>query len=103
MVVPAMRKSGVRHLDLMLISHADADHAGGAAAVHRAFPVNRVLGGELTRLAPQLDARLCENNERWEWDGVVFSTWRWEQAPNGNAGSCMLSVDAGGERLLLTG
>ncbi|WP_440808125.1 DNA internalization-related competence protein ComEC/Rec2 [Pseudomonas syringae] len=102
-VVPAMRKSGVRHLDLMLISHADADHAGGAAAVHRAFPVNRVLGGELTRLAPQLDARLCENNERWEWDGVVFSTWRWEQAPNGNAGSCMLSVDAGGERLLLTG
>ncbi|OZI84799.1 DNA internalization-related competence protein ComEC/Rec2, partial [Pseudomonas avellanae] len=102
-VVPAMRKSGVRHLDLMLISHADADHAGGAAAVHRAFPVNRVLGGELTRLAPQLDARLCENNERWEWDGVVFSTWRWEQAPDGNAGSCMLSVDAGGERLLLTG
>ncbi|WP_019716790.1 ComEC/Rec2 family competence protein, partial [Pseudomonas syringae] len=42
-------------------------------------------------------------NERWEWDGVVFSTWRWEQAPDGNAGSCMLSVDAGGERLLLTG
>ncbi|MCF5498667.1 ComEC/Rec2 family competence protein, partial [Pseudomonas syringae] len=102
-VVPAIRKTGVRHLDLMLISHADADHAGGAQAVHQAFPVTRVLGGELARLAPQLDAGLCESGERWEWDGVVFTTWRWEQAPDGNAASCILSVDAGGERLLLTG
>ncbi|AVX23898.1 DNA internalization-related competence protein ComEC/Rec2 [Pseudomonas syringae pv. atrofaciens] len=102
-VVPAMRKAGVRHLDLMLISHSDADHAGGAAAVHQAFPVSRVLGGELARLAPQLDARLCESGARWEWDGVVFSTWRWEQGPDGNPASCILSVDAGGERLLLAG
>ncbi|KPZ24100.1 DNA internalization-related competence protein ComEC/Rec2 [Pseudomonas coronafaciens pv. zizaniae] len=102
-VVPAIRKSGVRHLDLMLISHADADHAGGALAVHRAFPVNRVSGGEVARLTPQLDAGLCENGERWEWDGVVFTTWRWEEAPDGNAGSCILSVEANGERLLLTG
>jgi competence protein ComEC len=102
-VVPAMRKAGVRHLDLMLISHSDADHAGGAAAVHLAFPVSRVLGGELARLAPQLDARLCESGARWEWDGVVFSTWRWEQGPDGNPASCILSVDAGGERLLLAG
>ncbi|RMR00611.1 DNA internalization-related competence protein ComEC/Rec2 [Pseudomonas syringae group genomosp. 7] len=102
-VVPAMRKAGVRHLDLMLISHADADHAGGAVAVHQAFPVARVLGGELARLAPQLDARLCESGARWTWDGVVFSTWRWEQGPDGNPASCILSVDAGGERLLLSG
>ncbi|AKF45104.1 DNA internalization-related competence protein ComEC/Rec2 [Pseudomonas fragariae (ex Marin et al. 2024)] len=102
-VVPAMRKAGVRHLDLMLISHSDADHAGGAAAVHQAFPVARVLGGELARLAPQLDARLCESGARWEWDGVVFSTWRWEQGPDGNPASCILSVDARGERLLLAG
>ncbi|MQQ34776.1 DNA internalization-related competence protein ComEC/Rec2 [Pseudomonas sp. SZ57] len=102
-VVPAMRKAGVRHLDLMLISHSDADHAGGAAAVHQAFPVSRVLGGELARLAPQLDARLCESGARWEWDGVVFSTWRWEQGPDGNPASCILSVDARGERLLLAG
>jgi len=102
-VLPAIRKAGVRHLDLMLISHADSDHAGGALAVHRALPVSRVLGGEVTRLAPQLDAQLCESGEQWEWDGVTFSTWRWEQAPAGNPASCMLSVEAGGERLLLAG
>lgn len=102
-VVPAMRKAGVRSLDLMLISHADADHAGGAAAVHRAFPVNRVLSGEPQKLPTQLDARICDNHESWQWDGVSFSTWRWEQAPEGNPSSCMLSVEASGERLLLTG
>lgn len=102
-VVPAIRKSGVRHLDVMLLSHADSDHAGGAPAVHKAFTVGRVLGGDIERLAPALGALRCENGEQWEWDGVVFSTWIWEQAPEGNAGSCMLSVDAGGERLLLTG
>ncbi|WP_122317595.1 DNA internalization-related competence protein ComEC/Rec2 [Pseudomonas cichorii] len=102
-VLPAIRKAGVRRLDLMLLSHADADHAGGALAIHRALPVSRVLGGELARLDPALNVRLCSNDETWEWDGVRFATWRWEQAAEGNQSSCMLSVEASGERLLLTG
>jgi competence protein ComEC len=102
-VVPVLRKAGVRRLDLMLLSHADADHAGGAAAVHKAFPVARVLSGEPGKLPAQLDARSCNNHETWEWDNVRFATWQWEQAPEGNPSSCMLSVEAGGERLLLSG
>lgn len=102
-VLPAIRKTGVRALDLMLISHADADHAGGAQAVHQSLPVKRVLGGELERLPPSLKAQLCANDERWEWDGVVFSTWRWNDAREGNQASCVLMVDAQGERLMLTG
>ena len=102
-VVPAMHKAGVRHLDLMLLSHADADHAGGAVAVHRAFAVNRVLSGEPGKLPAQLNAQACDSHETWEWDGVRFATWRWEDAPAGNPSSCMLSVEANGERMLLTG
>ncbi len=102
-VLPAIRKTGTRQLDLMLISHADADHAGGAQAVHQGLPVTRVLGGELERLPPLLNAQLCSNDERWEWDGVLFSTWRWGDAREGNQASCVLMIDAQGERLLLTG
>jgi len=102
-VLPVMRKVGVRKLDLMLLSHADADHAGGALAIQQGMPVARVLGGELERLAPQLNAQLCEVGESWEWDGVTFTTWRWEQAKEGNQASCVLMVEANGERLLLTG
>jgi len=102
-VRPALFKTGVRNLDLMLISHADADHAGGAQAIHQGLPVARVLGGELEKLHPSLPAQLCQNGERWDWDGVQFATWRWEQAAAGNQASCVLSVEAKGERLLLTG
>lgn len=102
-VVPVLRKAGVRRLDLMLLSHADADHAGGAGAVKEAFPVTRVLSGEPDKLWASLGAQPCNTEESWEWDGVRFATWQWTQAPEGNPSSCMLSVDAGGERLLLSG
>lgn len=102
-VLPAIRKTGARQLDLMLISHADADHAGGAQAIYQGLPVARVLGGELERLPESLNAQLCASDERWEWDGVVFQTWRWEHAKEGNQASCVLMIDAQGERLLLTG
>ena len=102
-VLPAIRKTGVTHLDMMLISHADADHAGGAQAVYAGVPVARVLGGEQARLPDSLNAELCANDESWEWDGVLFSTWRWDQAREGNQASCVLMIDAQGERLLLTG
>jgi competence protein ComEC len=102
-VLPAIRKAGVGKLDLMVLSHADADHAGGALAVYQDLPVGRVLGGELDRLPALLNTQRCENDQRWEWDGVTFSVWRWEQAGEGNQASCVVMVDAQGERLLLTG
>jgi competence protein ComEC len=36
-VLPTLRKLGVDGIDLMLISHAHADHAGGARAVARGY------------------------------------------------------------------
>jgi competence protein ComEC len=102
-VLPAIRKAGVRHLDLMLLSHAHADHTGGAMAVYEGLPVTRVLSGEANEVPAALRAQFCQVDERWEWDGVQFSTWRWEQATESNPASCVLMVEANGERLLLTG
>ncbi|TDV70478.1 DNA internalization-related competence protein ComEC/Rec2 [Pseudomonas sp. LP_7_YM] len=102
-VLPAIRRAGIRHLDLMLLSHADADHAGGASAVQQALPVSRILGGDTERMPPALAVERCRNGETWTWDEVTFSTWVWEQAEQGNQASCVLRVEAAGERLLLTG
>lgn len=102
-VLPVLRKAGVRRLDLMLISHAHADHAGGALAVQRGLPILQVLSGEADALPALLAAQPCRNGERWQWNGVNFSTWRWDDARSSNESSCVLSVEASGERLLLTG
>jgi len=102
-VLPTLRKLGVRGLDLMLLSHADADHAGGARAVRNGLPTLRVISGDPDALPDELNAGPCNSGERWEWDGVGFELWQWPSALESNQKSCVLQVDAGGERLLLTG
>ncbi|UVE19228.1 DNA internalization-related competence protein ComEC/Rec2 [Pseudomonas sp. LS44] len=102
-VLPSLRTLGVDRLDLMLISHADTDHAGGALSVQRGMSVDRVLSGEPAALAPSLRAELCVDGSTWRWDEVSFTTWRWPSAVEGNPASCVLQIEANGERLLLTG
>ncbi|MDG9885650.1 DNA internalization-related competence protein ComEC/Rec2 [Pseudomonas sp. GD04058] len=99
-VVPTLLKLGIRRLDLMLISHAHADHAGGALAVQRGLPVRRVVAGEPD---PSWPADACASGEVWVWDEVRFSLWQWQGADDSNQHSCVLKVEASGETLLLAG
>ncbi|NVZ18485.1 DNA internalization-related competence protein ComEC/Rec2 [Pseudomonas costantinii] len=102
-VLPSLRKLGVGALDMMVLSHAHADHAGGAAAIAHALAISRVIGGETEGLPAFLDTQPCISGEQWEWDGVLFSLWQWPGATSSNPKSCVLQVQANGERLLLTG
>ncbi|WP_313298231.1 DNA internalization-related competence protein ComEC/Rec2 [Pseudomonas sp.] len=99
-VLPTLRKLGIDQLDLLLVSHAHADHAGGARAIASGLPVQQVLGGEVL---DDLPMQPCRSGQRWTWDGVHFSLWRWADARSSNDGSCVLLVEAQGERLLLAG
>lgn len=49
-VLPHLERFGIDRLDALVLTHADADHIGGAASVLQAVPVGRVLyngqGGE---------------------------------------------------------
>jgi competence protein ComEC len=69
-VVPALRAAGVARLDRVVVSHGDADHAGGLESLRRALPVGD------WRLAPDprlpAAARRCAAGEVWDWDGVRF-------------------------------
>src|SRR6185295_13802208 len=44
-IVARLRHAGVGRLDLLVVTHAQADHEGGAAAVLRAMPVGMLLDG----------------------------------------------------------
>lgn len=102
-VLPTLRKLGVDRLDLMLISHADADHAGGAQAIAKGLAVTRVISGDPVALPDELHAQPCDSGQQWSWDGVSFQLWQWPQASDSNQKSCVLQIEAKGERLLLSG
>ena len=101
-VIPALRQLRIQRLDRLMVSHGDNDHAGGAAAVIRAMRPVDVLAGEPDQLP---DALHCHRGNRWQWDGVEFRLLHPPQhfPALGNESSCVLLVDAGGQRLLLPG
>ncbi|QRY82504.1 DNA internalization-related competence protein ComEC/Rec2 [Pseudomonas sp. PDNC002] len=101
-VVPTLRSLGIDHLDMLMLSHADNDHAGGAPAVKAALRPAHVVSGEPDRLPAELRAAPCPGTH-WDIDGVRLSSWAWKGARESNDRSCVLEVTADGERLLLTG
>jgi len=112
-LVPLLRALGVRRLDLLMLSHRDSDHVGGAAAVMAAVDVaalsSSIEASHRLRAAARAHGR-CEAGQSWQWDGVHFDVLhpkvedyaRAEARPN--TMSCVLAVtDARGRRVLLTG
>jgi competence protein ComEC len=101
-VVPALGAAGRRGLDRLVVSHADSDHSGGAAAVLAAFPgVDVIKGPDATALP----GRVCERGHEWEWDDVHFAILHPAAgfAARGNESSCVLAITAGAATLLVTG
>jgi competence protein ComEC len=108
-VVPLLRGAGIRGVDLMVLSHEDTDHLGGALTVLETVEV-QALASSLAR-GHALNALVglagrCTAGTAWEWDGVRFEFLHpqagWESARRNNQ-SCVLRVDAGGASMLLTG
>jgi competence protein ComEC len=101
-VVPYLRYLGIPGVDMLMVTHSDTDHAGGAASVRTALQVDAVrssvngLGGER-----------CIAGQSWTWDGVDFEVLHpaedaYADKIKSNHLSCVLSVRAGGKRILLT-
>ena len=95
-VVPFLRGEGVARIDALVVSHADDDHAGGAASVAR-------LRAPTWELSPR-NGR-CEAGMRWHWDGVDFAVLHPAGRParKENDRSCVLRINAGAASAILTG
>ena len=108
-LVPLLRALGER-LDMLVLSHRDSDHTGGAAAVLAMQPQAEVLSSiEATHpLQAVRPNRRCEAGQRWTWDGVDFEILHPAPADylsftKPNAISCVLRIANGRATALLAG
>ncbi|NWG74515.1 MAG: MBL fold metallo-hydrolase, partial [Rubrivivax sp.] len=111
-LLPLLRSRGERYIDLLMLSHSDTDHVGGAASLRAQLPV-RALSSSLPQghvlLRDGVPHRRCLVGQAWDWDGVRFDVLHplpgdYAQASRPNALSCVLRVQTGdGRSLLLTG
>ncbi len=115
-LVPLLRARGEKRIDLLMLSHRDLDHVGGAAAVLAAVPVV-AMSSSLTADNPlrttvpgqTVPHTLCNAGQSWDWDGVHFAVLQPQEEDHSrslkpNALSCVLRVqDAAGRSALLTG
>lgn len=101
-VVPYLRQQAIDRLDLLLVSHGDNDHIGGADSVRAELPVAHTL----TSVVEQLPgAQRCVAGQRWQWDEVDFSVLHPSEGyrRRGNNASCVLRVQTRHGSVLLTG
>ena len=102
-VLPSVHALGISRLDMLMISHGDNDHAGGASAVAAAFPHALRYAGEPARM--HMPMRQCATGQSWRWDGVTFRVLSPDvgYGNQNNDSSCVLLIEGRGGRLLLTG
>ncbi|HZE90552.1 MAG TPA: DNA internalization-related competence protein ComEC/Rec2 [Rhizobacter sp.] len=110
-LLPLLRARGETRIDRLVLSHRDADHVGGAAALLQGLPVGDVLsslepGHRL--LAMGAPAIRCAAGQAWDWDGVHFEILHpqaadYQRKLKSNAMSCVLRVSALQASALLTG
>jgi competence protein ComEC len=103
-VLPYLSAHGIRRIDQLVVSHSDIDHSGGTASVLAGVEVTGMLAGEPGALAAG-SAIACRRGQNWRWDGVAFRVLHpTEHARHtGNNASCVILVEAGDARVLLTG
>ena len=107
-VVPWLQAHGIGTLDAVFLSHEDGDHIGGAGTVLESVEVAALYSSlppshTLHVLAPRSHG--CAAGMAWDWDGVGFEVLHpGPRSPaRRNDRSCVLRIDAGGARALVTG
>lgn len=108
-LLPLLSYLGDRRVDMVVVSHDDRDHSGGAPALARALPDALLLTGAPPERARAYGFRRidrCAAGQRWNWDGVEFSMHNplgGETPPSDNASSCVLRVSSARSAVLLPG
>lgn len=104
-VAPYLHAQGIRQIDYLVVSHGDADHAGGLEGLLANVKVGQRLEGEPQRSAAAGQVLDCHDYPPWQWEAVSF---QFLPVPprlrnNANNHSCVLVIRYGEDVILLPG
>ncbi len=106
-VATALRNFRIEAMNMLVISHADSDHAGGRNGLLAEIFAKQKWSGTPEQLSDNNEYLPCSAGMHWRWDGVDFKVLypieNTEGKNTDNNRSCVIQIDAGGRRLLLTG
>ncbi|OGT98043.1 MAG: DNA internalization-related competence protein ComEC/Rec2, partial [Gammaproteobacteria bacterium RIFOXYB2_FULL_38_6] len=103
-VIPYLQRIGADSVDVMIVSHSDNDHSGGAVSILKNEKVKKFLTSIPKKFKPY-PAQFCYAGQHWTFDGVQFEMlWPPKNLPYlDNNSSCVLKVFNTHHSLLLTG
>lgn len=103
-VLPFLHSRQIKSLDMLMISHADNDHIGGAKSLLSAVSVNEIFSSVPEKLLAY-HAKSCVVGQKWTWDAVEFSVLSPvnEMFSDENNNSCVLKIKTRQGAILLTG
>lgn len=102
-IIPYLQRQGIR-LELLILSHDDNDHAGGAAHILQRYPELAVMQASKKNYAKN-NRTFCLAGQEWQWRGLRFRSLSPHSTPlrARNTDSCVLLIEDGRHRILLTG
>jgi competence protein ComEC len=111
-ILPFMHGEGLDSLDVLMISHHDLDHRGGADSLLAQLPIDTLLTSDEEQSFPTKKTttiyQQCLADQQWMWDDVQFtvlspSVERFDVEKKSNDRSCVLRVATAEASALLPG
>lgn len=102
-IMPFLRYQGIEEIDMLVLSHDNLDHTGGAHYLIEHLPIQEIKSGEAISGLSINDR--CIAGQSWEWDQIQFKfLYPYQENPNNsNENSCVLKITVGEKNILLTG
>ena len=101
-ILPVLNHLDVKSLDTLVISHLDADHAGGFEDIAKKIAINEVVSSDISNNSDWKD---CHRQNPWQWGAVYFEfiSLKRFNSRRKNDQSCVLLIEYQSQKILLTG
>ena len=108
-VAPYLYAQGISHIDRLVVSHGDTDHAGGLSGLFEKISVEQLFAGQPKKIPQAVrhltETKNCHQVAEWHWQSVRFRFLQFPQLARANANnqSCVLLISYAEQHILLPG